>query len=164
ERNKNKQEFIDSLKRLKDLALEITYSRRIAFIQHVLNSSNKKEVLYSDTLFTEEEINKRSRKLASYFHPDKTNKPNTPNSLRDKHKNLGADIFKVTQEFRDILLSELRVASNNEGLSFHEKKANELWKLTIDFRNAAKGQWNKLKVLKKDEIKEFSSEELENFS
>ncbi|POG62324.1 hypothetical protein GLOIN_2v1697202, partial [Rhizophagus irregularis DAOM 181602=DAOM 197198] len=140
ERNKNKQEFIDSLKRLKDLASEITYSRRIAFIQHVLNSSNKKE----------EEINKRSRKLASYFHPDKTNKPNTPNSLRDKHKNLGADIFKVIQEFRDILLSELR--------------ANELWKLTIDFRNAAKGQWDKLKVLKKDEIKEFSSEELENFS
>ncbi|PKY14127.1 hypothetical protein RhiirB3_465864 [Rhizophagus irregularis] len=164
ERNKNKQEFIDSLKRLKDLASEITYSRRIAFIQHVLNSSNKKEVLYSDILFTEEEINKRSRKLASYFHPDKTNKPNTPNSLRDKHKNLGADIFKVIQEFRDILLSELRVTSNNEGLSFHEKKANELWKLTIDFRNAAKGQWDKLKVLKKDEIKEFSSEELENFS
>ncbi|PKY50104.1 hypothetical protein RhiirA4_406124, partial [Rhizophagus irregularis] len=164
ERNKNKQEFIDSLKNLKDLALEITYSRRIAFIQHVLNSSNKKEVLYSDTLFTEEEINKRSRKLASYFHPDKTNKSNTPNSLQDKHKNLGADIFKITQEFRDILLSELRVASNNEGLNFHEKKANELWKITIDFRNAAKGQWDKLKVLKKDEIKEFSSEELENFS
>ncbi|RGB34889.1 hypothetical protein C1646_815091 [Rhizophagus diaphanus] len=131
---------------------------------HVLNSSNKKEVLYSDTLFIEEEINKRSRKLASYFHPDKTNKPNTPNSLRGKHENLGADIFNITQEFRDILLSELRVASNNEGLSFHEKKANELWKLTIDFRNAAKGQWDKLKVLKKDEIKEFSSEELENFS
>jgi hypothetical protein len=164
EKNENKQEFIDSLRHLKKLALETTYSKRIAFIQHVLNSSNKKEVLYSDTQFTEEEINKRYKKLASYFHPDKTNQPNTPNYLQDKHKNLGSDIFKATQEFRDFLLSELKVVSNNEGLNFHEKKANELWKITIDFRNAAKGQWDKLKVLKEDEIKEFSPEELKNLS
>ncbi|GBB94404.1 hypothetical protein RclHR1_02350003 [Rhizophagus clarus] len=164
EKNKNKHVFIDSLNRLKVLALEITYLRRIAFIQNVINSSNKKEVLYSDILFTEEEINKRSRKLASYFHPDKTNEPNNPNYLHDKHKNLGDEIFKDTQKFKDELLSELRVASNNEGLKFHEKKANELWKITIDYRNAAKEKWDKLKVLKKDEIKEFSSEELNNLS
>ncbi|GBC04525.1 hypothetical protein RclHR1_05710008 [Rhizophagus clarus] len=164
EENKNEKGFINSLSHLKDLALETAYSKRIAFMHHVLNSSNKDEVLYSDTPFTEEEINKRSRKLASYFHPDRTNKPNTPISLQDKHKILGADIFKISQEFRDILLSQLKVASNNDGLNFHEKKANELWKITIDFRNAAKGQWDKLKVLKKDEIKEFSPEELENIS
>ncbi|GBC06721.1 hypothetical protein RclHR1_00700020 [Rhizophagus clarus] len=164
EKNKNKQEFIDSLSHLKKLALDTTYLRRVNFIQHVLNSSNKKEILYSDVPFTEEELNKRSRKLASYFHPDMTNKCNTPFSLQDKHKTLGADIFKVSQESRNILLSELRVASNNEGLNFHEKKANDLWKKSIDFRNAAKGQWDKLKIFKKDEIKEFSSKELENLS
>ncbi|RIA88532.1 hypothetical protein C1645_852479 [Glomus cerebriforme] len=115
EQNKNNHELlVDSLNCLKLLTDEATYSKRIDFIQYVLNSSNKKEILFSNILFTEEGINKHSRKLYLYFHPDKTNNPNTPNFLKGEHK--------------------------------------------------TKGQWEKLKLLKKDDIKESSSKELENFS
>ena len=45
--------------------------------------------------------------------------------------------------------------SKNEGtLNFHEIKGTELWKITIDYRNAAKGQWDKLKLLNKEDIKD----------
>ncbi|RIA93787.1 hypothetical protein C1645_873892 [Glomus cerebriforme] len=160
EQNKNNHELLfDSLNCLKLLADKATYSKRIDFIQYVLNSSNKKEILFSNILFTEEGINKHSRKLSSYFHPDKTNQPNTPNFLQDEHKSLGAELFKIIQEFKELLLADLKVVSN---LSFHEIKANELWKITIDYHNAAKGKWEKLKTLKKEDIEGFSSEELEN--
>ncbi|RIA80003.1 hypothetical protein C1645_839467 [Glomus cerebriforme] len=161
EQNKNNSELVDSLNNLKLLAEKATYQKRIAFIQHVLNSSNNKEILFSNILFTEEGINKRSRKLSSYFHPDKTNQPNSPNFLQDEHKSLGAELFKIIHECKERLSADLINVSN---LSFHETKANKLWKLTIDYRNAAKGKWEKLKTLKKEDIIEYSSEELENFS
>ncbi|RIA80001.1 hypothetical protein C1645_810615 [Glomus cerebriforme] len=161
EQNKNNSELVDSLNHLRLLAVKANYPKRITFIRHVLNSPNKKEILFSDILFTEEGINKHSRNLSSYFHPDKTNQPNTSNFLQDEHKNLGADLFKIIQEFKEKLLTDLINVSNP---SFHETKANKLWKLSIDYRNAARGQWEKLKLLKKEDIKEYSSEELENFS
>jgi patatin-like phospholipase/acyl hydrolase len=160
----NKQQMISSLEKLKSLANEAAYSKRVSFINCTLNSSNKREILFGNTLFTEEEINKRFRDLALYFHSDKTDRPNTPTWLQEKHKNLGDELFSFALKFKETLLNDLEEISQNEGyLTFHEKKANNLWKIAIDYRNAAKGQWDKLKVLSKEDIEELSSDELKIF-
>ncbi|CAG8631944.1 1138_t:CDS:2 [Funneliformis caledonium] len=132
--NNDIRKFSTSLIYLKLLANKITYPKRIDIIQDVMNSPCKEEILFNYAL-SEDEINKRYRKLALNFHPDKTNRPNTPYSLQGDHKNLG--------------------------WMFHKRNADELWKITIEYRNAAKGQWDKLKILNKDDISRFSSEELE---
>ncbi|RIA92663.1 hypothetical protein C1645_820402 [Glomus cerebriforme] len=161
----NKQQLISSLNLLKSLASSAAYSKRLDFIFHVLNSPNKKEILFSNTTFTEEEINKRFKELALHFHSDKTNRPNTPTWLQEKHKNLGTELFNFALEFKENLLEDLEEVSQNEGhVTFHEKRANSLWKNAIDYRNAAKGQWDKLKILEKEDIEEFSSEKLNLFS
>ncbi|GBC52328.2 patatin [Rhizophagus irregularis DAOM 181602=DAOM 197198] len=157
----NKQQMISSLEKLKSLASKAAYSIRLAFIYHFLNSPNKKEILFSNTVFTEEEINKRFRDIALYFHSDKTSRPNTPTWLQEKHRNLGDELFNFTLKFKESLLEDLEGISQNEGyLTFHEKKANDLWKIAIDYRNAAKGQWDKLKVLNKDDVEKLSPDEL----
>jgi hypothetical protein len=149
----NKDKLSSSLATLKLLASETAYEKRITFIRYVLESSQKKEILYSDITFTEEEINKRFRKLAKYFHPDRMNQHDNSNQLQDKHKNLGTELFEYIHEFRENLLANLEKSSKNEGaINFHETKGNELWKITIDYRNAAKGQWDKLKLLKREDI------------
>ncbi|PKK67527.1 hypothetical protein RhiirC2_751588, partial [Rhizophagus irregularis] len=157
----NKQQMISSLEELKSLASKAAYSKRFVFIYHVLNSPNKKEILFSNTLFTKEEINKRFKDIALYFHSDKTNRLNTPTWLQENHRNLGDELFNFALEFKENLLDDLEGISQNEGyLTFHEKKANDLWKIAIDYRNASKGQWDKLKVLNKDDIEELSPDKL----
>ncbi|CAG8473286.1 3086_t:CDS:2 [Funneliformis caledonium] len=144
----DQQLFCTSLNYLKLLVNEIAYQKRIDIIQDVLNSSCKKEILFNNAR-SADEVNKRYRNLSLYFHPDKTNRPNTPCSL---------------QAIKNSLFTNYEEILSNEGWTFHKKNADEFWKITIDYRNAAKGQWDKLKLLKKDEICKFSSEELEHSS
>nr|CAG8514800.1 14991_t:CDS:1 [Entrophospora candida] len=156
----NKEQIIRALKPLKLFANKAAYEKRINFIQNVLNSSNKKGILF-DNVFTEERINKQYKELALYFHPDKTNRPNSPNYLRYEHKNLSGEIFRDIQEIKESLLIDLEDTTKNENvLSSHETMANKLWSIAIDYRNASKAQWSKLKLLKKDDIKDISSERL----
>jgi hypothetical protein len=153
-----RQQLTSSLNCLKLLAEVATYLRKINFITDVLNSSNKKEILFGNISFTEEEIKKRFKKLALHFHPDK-------NMLKDKHKYLGPDLYRIVEELKSGLLTDLEKTSKDEGcLNFHEKNANKLWQIAIDYRNAAKDQRDKLKQLKEEDIRGFSSEELERFS
>ncbi|CAG8484615.1 4667_t:CDS:1 [Funneliformis mosseae] len=158
------RQYFSSLNSLKLLASKMAYSKRIDFIRDVLNSSHKKEMLFGNIMFTEEEINKRYRKLALYFHPDKTGQPNTPYSLQGEHKKLGDRLFRFGLNFKESFLDELKNTLKNEGWALHEKSANHLWKITIDYRNAAKGQLNNLKLLNKDDIKELTSEGLKRHS
>ncbi|CAG8586071.1 3140_t:CDS:1 [Funneliformis caledonium] len=158
------RQYFSSLNSLKLLASKMAYSKRIDFIRDVLNSSHKKEMLFGNIMFTEEEINKRYRKLALYFHPDKTGQPNTPYSLQGEHKKLGDRLFRFGLNFKESFLDELKNTLKNEGWALHEKFANHLWKITIDYRNAAKGQLNNLKLLNKDDIKELTSEGLKRHS
>ncbi|CAG8484635.1 4668_t:CDS:1 [Funneliformis mosseae] len=163
------RQYFSSLNSLKLLASKMAYSKRIDFIRDVLDSSHKdsshkKELLFSNIMFTEEEINKRYRKLALYFHPDKTGQPNTPYYLQSEHKKLGDRLFRFGLNFKESLLDELKNTLKNEGWALHEKFANHLWKITIDYRNAAKGQLNNLKLLNKDDIKELTSEGLKRHS
>ncbi|PKK70516.1 hypothetical protein RhiirC2_829957 [Rhizophagus irregularis] len=162
--NENRQQLTSSLNILKSLASKSAYSNRLAFIYHTLNSKNKKEILFGNTIFTEEEINKRFRDIALYFHSDKTNRPNTATWLQEKHQSLGAELLNSALEFKKNLLNDLIVILQNKGyMTFHENKAYKLWKITIDYHNAAKGQWKKLKLLNEDDIKELSSKKLKLF-
>ncbi|CAG8701414.1 2590_t:CDS:2 [Rhizophagus irregularis] len=164
-RIKENKKLISSLNILKSLAVKAAYSKRLTFIYHALNSPNKKEILFSNTQFTEEEINKRFRELALYFHSDKMNRPNTSIWLQETHKNLGTELFFVIIEFKDNLLNDLKKILQNEGyLTFHEKNANKLWKIAIDYRNAVKEQWSKLRLLRKEDIEEIPSEKLKSLS
>ncbi|PKK60696.1 hypothetical protein RhiirC2_792944 [Rhizophagus irregularis] len=72
---------------------------------------------------------------------------------------------KLTNEFKENLLNDLKKILQNEGyLTFHEKNANKLWKITIDYRNAVKEQWSKLRLLRKEDIEEIPSEKLKSLS
>jgi hypothetical protein len=44
-----------------------------------------------------------------------------------------------------------------------KKKGNNLWKITVDYNNAAKGRWENLKLLDENDIKEIPSEKLKLF-
>ncbi|KAF0395822.1 hypothetical protein F8M41_010206 [Gigaspora margarita] len=162
---KKSEQLINALKLLKSLASEAAYLKRVSFILNILNSSDKIKILFSNVIFTEEGINKRARELSLHFHPDRAKHPNTPNWLRDEHKCLGVELFRYIMEFKENLLTDLENVSKSEGyLIFHEKKANELWKRAIDYRNAAKNEWGKLKLFKKEDIEEFNPVELKNLS
>ncbi|PKB91896.1 hypothetical protein RhiirA5_508452, partial [Rhizophagus irregularis] len=106
--------MISSLEELKSLASKVAYLKRLDFIYHVLNSPNKKEILFSNTLFTKEEINKRFKDIALYFHSDKTNRFNTPIWLQENHRNLGDELFNFALEFKESLLDDLEGISQNE--------------------------------------------------
>ncbi|CAG8516320.1 13816_t:CDS:1 [Dentiscutata erythropus] len=152
-----KEELNNSLTSLNALASDIAYDKRISFILYVLNSSNKTEIIFSGIPFTSGEINRHFKELALYFHPDKTGDFNAPTSLRDEHKNLGEELFK------HIVKSKKRLLADLENI-IHEEKAYEFWKIAIDYRNAAEGKWDKLRVLNQREINKHSSEELKGFS
>ncbi|CAG8751798.1 9486_t:CDS:2 [Gigaspora margarita] len=104
------------------------------------------------------EINKRkkcARVLSSCFHQDRTRIPKCPFVFQEIYKCQGDEPFKLISEFKVFLFNKLQKAL---GLEDHEKRGNELWMITIDYHNASERQWNKLKVLKKDNIKEFPPE------
>ncbi|CAG8443827.1 3609_t:CDS:2 [Acaulospora colombiana] len=155
------EQLVELLNLLMLLARKMAYSRRISFMRSVLDSSKKTDILFSNVLFTEENINKRTRELSLYFHPDRTKNRNSENWLQEEHRHLGDEIFKLTIEFRDELLESLM---KNEDLNYHEKKADKHWKKAIDLRNAANEQWNKLKILKKEDIDIHSSKKLKSLS
>ncbi|CAG8471740.1 6948_t:CDS:2 [Racocetra fulgida] len=104
-------------------------------------------------LAREEEINKRARVFGSYFHPDRTKNPCCPLGLQGVYKSQGDELFKLIFGFKEHLLNKLK---NSD----YEKYGNDLWKITMDYHNASKGQWSKLRVLKEDDMKELSDEEL----
>ncbi|CAG8625928.1 9902_t:CDS:2 [Racocetra fulgida] len=158
-------ELIDYLKSLKFLAHEIAYSKRIEFISFFSNSSNKIEILFKNVINTEEEINRRARLIGSCFHPDRTKNPNCPFWLKGIYKSQGDELFKLISKFKEHLLNNLKTFSEPEDkISDYEKFGHDLWKITIDYHNASKGEWSKLKVLKEDEIKELSPESLKHKS
>jgi hypothetical protein len=115
------------------------YLEKIGFMRDILNAPNKKEILFSD-VFTEERINKRFRKLASYFHPDKTSE--------EEYKKLNTELFICISKLKVSLLFNLGESSKNGPQTFYEEKANVFCKIAIDYRNAHKAQWDKLKLLK----------------
>ncbi|CAG8734109.1 42873_t:CDS:2 [Gigaspora margarita] len=154
-------ELIDHLKCLEALAHDAAYSKRIEFISFLSDSPNKIEIFFRNVINTEEEINRRARILGSCFHPDRTKNPKSPYVLREKHKSQGDELFKLILGFKEHLLNKLKVTLELED---YEKYGNELWKLTIDYHNASKGQRNKLKVLKEEDIKESSSKSLKDIS
>jgi len=114
-------------------------------------------------VFTEECINKRYRKLACYFHPDKTSSLNIPGVLKEEYVTLGTELFKCALELKKSLF-KLEKSSNNDLQTLDEEKASEFWKIAIDYRNAHKAQWDKLKLLKKENFNGILSEELKKLS
>ncbi|CAI2173691.1 10987_t:CDS:1 [Funneliformis geosporum] len=164
ETSNESSQYFSSLYTLKLKANEMACLKRRDIIQN-MKFSNKEEMLYGNIMFTEEEINKRYKKIALLFHPDKTSRPYTPYFLQGEYNNLGNKLFKLGLKLKEKLLAKLENALlENEGCTFHEKCANNLWKIAIDYRNAAKGQWNNLKLLNKEDIKDLSSEELKRHS
>ncbi|CAG8524702.1 22352_t:CDS:2 [Dentiscutata erythropus] len=153
----NVEELITSLSHLKILGSEIAYHKRIFFMRYTLNSSDKIKVLFDGVSLVKREINKRYRELAMYFHSDRTSHPNTPIWLRNEHKTLGDELFEFIAESKQCLLVDMEKV-------FHEEKAHKFWEIAVDYRNAAKEQWDKLKVLRQEEIKECSSKDLERLS
>jgi hypothetical protein len=137
---KTGEQLIYLLDRLKLLANNVAYSKRIGFMRDILNAPNKKEILFNN-VFTEKRINKRFRKLVSCFHPDKTSGLNVPDKLKEEYITLSTELFKCALEFKKSLL-ELEESSKNDDFTqtLHEEKANELWKIAIYYRNAHKEQ------------------------
>jgi hypothetical protein len=144
---------------LKDLASKVVDSRRMEFMRYILDSPVKKKILFSN-VFTEEDINKRYKKLSLNFHPDKTSNLNIPTVTQDECKNIGVELFKCILGIKESLFS----SSKMDRLILHEEKGNEFWKIAIDYRNALKAKWDKLKLLKKEDLREISSEELKSAS
>ncbi|CAG8690894.1 13780_t:CDS:1, partial [Cetraspora pellucida] len=155
------KELIDYLRCLELFAHDVAYSKRIEFISFLSNSSDKIEILFKNIINTEEGIKRRARVLNSFFHPDRTKHLNSPYVLQEKHKSQGDELFKLILTFKEHLLNKLKKTLELED---YEKYGNELWKTAIDYNNASKGKWNKLKILKKDDIKELSSELLKHNS
>ncbi|CAG8647337.1 12471_t:CDS:2, partial [Gigaspora rosea] len=154
-------ELIDHLRCLKLFVHEAAYSKRIEFISFISDSPNKVEILFKNVVNTEERINRHVRILSKCFHEDRTKNQNSPFVLQEIYKSQGDELYKLILGFKEHLLNKLKITLKIED---YEKHGNELWKITIDYHNASKGQWNKLKILKKDDIEELSSELLKQNS
>jgi hypothetical protein len=102
-------------------------------MRDILNSPNKKEILFSNVVLTGEGINNRYRKLASYFHTDKTNSLYIPTVLQEEYKNLGIALFKCVSKINKSLLLDLKESLKTGRITFHEEKANKFWKIAIDY-------------------------------
>ncbi|CAG8467005.1 2045_t:CDS:2, partial [Gigaspora rosea] len=138
-------ELINHLRCLKLFAHETAYSKRIEFISFISNFRDKMdqmEILSKNVTNTKEEINKRVRILSKCFHPDRTKNQDCPFVLQEIYKNQGDELLKLILDSKEHLLNKLK---KNLELENHENHGNELWKITIDYHNASKGQWNKLK-------------------
>ncbi|CAG8519990.1 22075_t:CDS:2 [Cetraspora pellucida] len=151
-------ELIEHLRCLEAFAHDAAYSKRTEIVSFLSDSSNKIGILFRNVINTEEEINKRARVLCSWFHPDKTKNSKSPYVLRDKHKSQADELFKLVLGFKEHLLNKLKKTLEIED---YEKYGHELWKTAIDYNHAFRGRWNKLKMLKEDNIKELSQESLE---
>ncbi|CAG8797809.1 1431_t:CDS:1, partial [Gigaspora rosea] len=164
-KNKNiSTELINHLRCLKLFAHEAAYSKRIEFISFISDFRDKKdqmEILFKNVINTEEEINRRFRILSKCFHPDRTKNLDSPFVLQEISKSQDDELFKLILGFKEHLLNKLK---KDLELENHENNGDKLWKIAIDFHNASKGQWNKLKILKKEDIKELSSELLKQNS
>ncbi|CAG8745728.1 13314_t:CDS:1, partial [Racocetra fulgida] len=154
-------ELIGHLRCLEAFAHDAAYSKRIEIVSYLSDSSNKLEILFRNVINTEEEINKRARILSSWFHPDKTKNPTSPYMLRDKHKSQGDELFKLILGFKEHLLNKLKKTLE---LDNYVQYGRELWITTLDYNNASKGQWDKLKELKEEIVKELPSESLKQHS
>jgi hypothetical protein len=157
--DKTGEQLISQLSNLKHMANNIIYSKIIGFMRYFLNAPNKKEILFSNVL-TEERINKRYRKLTLYFHPDKNIDHDIPDVLRKEYITLRIELFKCASELKKSLFKESEESSNNHPQTLHEEEANKFRKIAIDYRNAHKAQWEKLKLFKKENLREIPSEEL----
>src|SRR5947199_379636 len=155
------QEVEEQLKMIQDLVEDKVIEDIRQFFKQIINEELKSFddyrniVIYDinllkmiDNLINETliNINRTTEEL-------ETSNTNEVKEQIDKH--LGTEIFRYVQEFKESLLGDLEKMSKNEGtLNFHEKKGTELWKITVDYRNAAKGQWDKLKLFNKEDIKD----------
>jgi succinate dehydrogenase flavin-adding protein (antitoxin of CptAB toxin-antitoxin module) len=84
--------------------------------------------------------------------------------LKDEFKNFCDEIFRYVTDMRRKLLSDLKESSKNSFTEFHEKNANDLWEIAMDYRNAHKAEWGKLKVLKINDLRNISTEDLKRES
>ncbi|CAG8673080.1 6581_t:CDS:2 [Racocetra fulgida] len=162
----NVSDRLVALKDLKEFATQFTsqtvYPRRLDFIYNTLNSPNKKAILFSNILFTKDGVNKRFKELASCFHPDSSN---VSNRLHKDDQYLSTDLFKIILEIKENLLDSLAKTSRSKGeLDFHEKRANKHCNIANDYRSAYNNNWNKLKILNKDDVKEVPRRELKLLS
>ncbi|KAF0426409.1 hypothetical protein F8M41_006194 [Gigaspora margarita] len=73
-----------------------------------------KVILFSNILFTEGEINKRYRELASCFHPDRTTYSNTLNELHSNDQYLGIELFRIILEIKEALLTDLETTLKSQ--------------------------------------------------
>ncbi|CAG8786210.1 8483_t:CDS:1, partial [Racocetra persica] len=162
----NVSDRLAALKDLKEFAIQFTsqtvYPRRLDFIYNTLNSPNKKAILFSNILFTKDGVNKRFKKLASCFHPDSSN---ISKRLHKDDQYLSTELFKIILEIKENLLDNLEKTSRAKGeLDFHEKSANKHCNIANDYRSAYNNNWNKLKILNKDDVKEIPRGELKRLS
>lgn len=135
------------LKKLNQLLLYKTYRPKIEFIQRLLALPNTGEALFKGVELTEECVKKRYQKLVVLFHPDKSA------WLRNEHEVLAKDLTQRIHAYKEVLMKKLEQACSRSGMiAFHKAAAYEAWKLAIDYRNASRGQWSKLKVLEQEKL------------
>ncbi|CAG8800335.1 24639_t:CDS:10, partial [Gigaspora margarita] len=131
-----------------NLASQTVYSKRLDFIHNILNSPNKKAILFSNILFTEGEINKRYRELASCFHPDRTTYSNILNGLHSNDQYLGIELFRIIIEIKEALLTDLETTSKSQGvINFYEKNANKNFNIANDYQDIKEIPSSELKRL-----------------
>lgn len=154
-------ELVKCLEHLKLIANCIVYQTRVAFMRKVLASPQPELLLFDQVLLlTRENITKRYKELSLSFHHDKTQ-----NWLLDKDKPIGRDLSALINQLKDKLIQKLQYKAGQIGseFSFYQTKGDDFWKLTIDYQNASKKEWNKLKVLQKEEVEHFTPQELTDF-
>ena len=118
---------------------------KLEFVRKMLGLSDIKRSLFGDLIKTEEEINKRYRELVLCFHPDKALWVKT-----DEDKDLIQELYFQISETKNSLMEKLEQHALKDGkIVYYEEKGHKYWERCQDYKNASKGDWHKLKILKK---------------
>ena len=148
----------ESLAIIQKLARHWIYTGKAEFTMKVLGSPDPKVLLFGRMLQNEEEINKKYKELVLCFHPDKASWART-----EEDREFIYELCVKINEIKNSLIEKFEHEAQKVGkIDFYEEKGHNYWGYVQDYRNASKGDWSKLKILKKQEISNLTPEELKN--
>jgi len=128
-------------------------------LEKVQENSRNPLLLDPEVCKNEESVKKVYRKLFLLFHPDKFFPEN-----RDPVEDLAInDLFRALREAETLQLGVFKEPQlGAEELDMYRKQAFEHWQLTLDYKDAIKRDWAKLRVLKKSDVDQYEEKQLES--
>ncbi|MEN0016211.1 MAG: hypothetical protein AAF706_01150, partial [Bacteroidota bacterium] len=147
--NVNKGEAREHVMYLRLVGQEAICQSCLRFVQIILALPDQVEhILFGDIIQTEDHIAKRYRQLSRAFHPDRAARKFKPEDRPSID-----ELMNLINQCKTSLIEKIeKEAVQKDKLTFYEKQALQYWHTSLDYKDAQKGNWDKLRVLTVEEF------------